>query len=404
MIENAGYNILYIYHKNFTSVCSRKNNAVVKFSTRIWVLLFLLLSLSSGQAQDIQRDTILFNTDGSVTFQYRGPETKSVKVRCDCKLRREKTIIKKENYHSVKMVRDSSGRWTYTTPPLAQEVYTYQFESDGARFPDPSNPDSIRVRTEQMSVFTVGGSPQTDLYTCYPLRGRMDTLEFKSRNEAKARRLIVYLPPEYADSTQDFPVLYLLHGLNGDEKSWNERGRAVQILDNLIAMRKAKPMILVMPNANPQCLISEKKDIGLGKNIMLYPTWGRREFERQFSEMDSFLCSRYRLLSQPGSRAVAGLSAGGKQAANLAVMYCGTFSSVGMFSPVVGHRQIPDSCYTKYWIGGGTGDLFHRRINKFRRRLQRNHIYYTMYNSKGGHTWRNWRVYFTDYVQTLFWN
>ena len=197
---------------------------------------------------------------------------------------------------------------------MASEVYTYQFSSDGTRFPDPFNPDSIRVRTEKMSVFTIGGNPWVDLCVKDSLHGRLDTVVFQSRNEAKARRLVVYTPPQYADSAQDFPVLYLLHGLNGDEYSWNERGRAVQILDNLIDMRVAKPMILVIPNANPQRLISEKGDMGLGMNVLLYPQWGKREFEKCFPELDTFLSEKYRFATRPGSRAVAGLSAGGKQA------------------------------------------------------------------------------------------
>jgi enterochelin esterase family protein len=71
---------------------------------------------------------------------------------------------------------------------------------------------------------------------------------------------------------------------------------------------------------------------------------------------------------------------------------------------VVGGKQLPNNNYAYYWIGGGTADFFHHRINKFRKRMQRKHILYTMYNTKGGHTWRNWRVYFTEYAQTLFWN
>ena len=70
---------------------------------KILILIVMLLCSASVKAQEIQRDTILFNADGSVTFQYRGPEVKSVKVICDCQLYRKKTIVKKENYHSAKM-------------------------------------------------------------------------------------------------------------------------------------------------------------------------------------------------------------------------------------------------------------------------------------------------------------
>lgn len=366
------------------------------------LIILLILSLTCGNAQEPSRDTILLQPDRSVTFQYKNPDVKSVKVYCDCKLRKETPTIRRENYHSAKMSKDSSGLWTYTTPPLPSEVYTYQFGSDTRRFPDPNNPDSIRVQSKKMSVFVLNGTSQTDLYVSNPMHGRMDTLVFQSANEEKPRRVIVYTPPHYSKSVS-YPVLYLLHGLNGNETAWNDRGRAAQILDNLIIKEKAKPMILVMPDANPVCLISQKEEVGLFKNILLYHTWNKMEFEKCYPEIDSFLNRRYSFSQRPGHRAVAGLSAGAKQSANLANLYDSTFSSIGLFSPVVGKKQLPQSTYSQYWISGGTGDLFHYRINKFCKKMQRKHVPYTMYSSAGGHTWRNWRVYFSEYVQTLFW-
>jgi len=366
------------------------------------LIVLLILSLTCGNAQESPRDSILLHPDGSVTFLYQNPDAKSVKVYCDCKLRKETPIIRTENYHSAKMSKDSSGLWAYTTPPLPAEVYTYQFGSDKRRFPDPTNPDSIRVQSKKMSVFILNGTTQTNLYVSNPMHGRMDTLVFQSANEEKPRRVIVYTPPHYSESVS-YPVLYLLHGLNGNETAWNDRGRAAQILDNLIVQEKAKPMILVMPDANPVCLISQKEEVGLFKNILLYHTWNKMEFEKCYPEIDSFLSRRYFFSQRPGHRAVAGLSAGAKQSANLANLYDSTFSSIGLFSPVVGKKQLPQSTYSQYWISGGTGDLFHYRINKFCKKMQRKHVPYTMYSSAGGHTWRNWRVYFSEYVRTLFW-
>ena len=366
------------------------------------LIVLLILSLTCGNAQEAPRDSIFLHPDGSVTFLYQNPDAKSVKVYCDCKLRKETPIIRTENYHSAKMSKDSSGLWAYTTPPLPPEVYTYQFGSDSRRFPDPNNPDSIRVQSKKMSVFILNGTPQTDLYVSNPMRGKMDTLVFQSRNEEKPRRVIVYTPPHYSESVS-YPVLYLLHGLNGNETAWNDRGRAAQILDNLIVQEKAKPMILVMPDANPVCLISQKEEVGLFKNILLYHTWNKMEFEKCYPEIDSFLSRRYSFSQRPGQRAVAGLSAGAKQSANLANLYDSTFSSIGLFSPVVGKKQLPQNTYSQYWISGGTCDLFHYRINKFCKKMQRKHVPYTMYSSAGGHTWRNWRVYFSEYVRTLFW-
>lgn len=358
---------------------------------------------ATAQTQVGHLPSLQVNEDGSVVFRYYDTTAYSVKLHCDCKLRREIKEMLSESYHSIRMRKDSDGVWTYTTPPLASEVYTYQFEVDGRTFPDPLNADSVRVRRSRMSVFIVDGNSQTHLYFGDTLLGRMDTVEFQRGEGQKTRRIIVYTPPQYADNQDCYPVLYLLHGLNGNEVSWQERGRAVNILENLILQQKAKPMILVMPDANPECLVSNKEEVGLFQNIMLFPAWNKLEFEKSYKEMDEFLSTRYRFSMKKGSRAVAGLSAGAKQSCNLANMYDSTFSSVGLFSPVVSRKQLPDNNFAHYWIGGGTRDFFHHRINKFRKKLQRHHVLYTMYNTKGGHTWRNWRVYFTEYVQTLFW-
>lgn len=368
------------------------------------ILIIFILSILSFPVfgQEGQFGNVQVNADGSTTFRYEDTTVKHVNIICDCSLRKEAPEITSENYHKVKMQKDSSGIWTYTTPPLAPEVYTYMFEAGGKLVQDPKNPDSIRVRCDIMSTFIVNSTPQTQLYTSKPLHGRVETLNFENPNGGKSRGLLVYLPPQYDDNQQDYPVLYLLHGLNGNELSWTERGRAVDILDNLIAQKKANPMIMVLPDANPEMLIAQKQNVGLFKNIMLYPTWNDLDFEKCFPSLDTFLSQRYRFSETPGDRAVAGLSAGAKQSANLAIMYDSTFSSVGLFSPVVGKKQLPNSKYAKYWIGSGDSDIFYNRINKFRKKMQRRHIPYTMYNSVGGHTWRNWRVYFTEFSQTLF--
>lgn len=340
--------------------------------------------------------------DGSVEFRYHAPDANMVKLVFDGELHKELKTIESESYHSVKMQCDSNGVWSYITPPLPPEVYTYQFDIDGVCLPDPTNPDSIRVRDDKKSVFIIEGTPQIELYINENLRGRMDTLVFPGTSERKDRTVIVYTPPQYLQGQRNLPVLYLLHGLNGNQTAWNDRGRAVQILDNLIAQNKVTPMIMVMPDANPECLVSQGEDIGLMENIKHYGSWNKMEFEHLYPEMDRFLSDIYQFSTNPGDRAVAGLSLGAKQSANLANLYDSTFSAVGLFSPVAGRKQVPQSAYPNYWIGAGRTDFFYGKINTLRKRIQRKNIPYTMYSSVGGHTWRNWRVYFTEFVQTLF--
>ena len=353
-------------------------------------------------AQDSKFGNSSVHQDGSVTFRYHDTTAKKVKLLCDCDLRRIETIVKSEGAHKIKMLKDSMGWWSFTTPPLAPEVYTYQFITEKGWSLDPANPDSVRVYSQKRSFFVVRGTPQADLYVRDVMLGKLDTLVLQRNSEGKSRKILVYTPPQYAEGSDSFPVLYLLHGLNGNETAWMDRGQAAQILENLILQQKAKPMILVMPDANPECFVGQDEHISLMKNILHFSQWSNQEFERCFPEMETFLKEKYRFAEYQGSRAVAGLSAGAKQSANLANMFDSTFSAVGLFSPVIGKEQLPVSHYSEYWISGGSGDILHSQMTAFCRKLKRDGVKYSARTTIGGHTWRNWRVYLSEFVQGIF--
>ena len=368
--------------------------------TLFFSLLCYSCLLLSAQVSEFGISRI--NQDGSVTFRYVDTTAKKVKLLCDCDLRRIETIVKSEGAHKIKMLKDSVGVWSYTTPPLAPEVYTYQFITEKGWSLDPANPDSVRVYSQKRSFFVVRGNSQADLYVRDVMQGNLDTLVLHRNSEGKSRKMLVYTPPQYAESSDSFPVLYLLHGLNGNETAWMDRGQAAQILENLILQQKAKPMILVMPDANPECFVGQDEHISLLKNILHFSQWSNQEFERCFPEMEAFLKEKYRFAEYQGSRAVAGLSAGAKQSANLANMCDSTFSAVGLFSPVIGKEQLPESHYSEYWISGGSGDILHPQMTAFCRKLKREGVKYTAHTTIGGHTWRNWRVYLSEFVQGIF--
>ena len=367
-------------------------------------LFFSLLCYSCLllSAQDSKFGNSSIHQDGSVTFRYHDTTAKKVKLLCDCDLRRIETIVKSEGAHKIKMLKDSMGWWSFTTPPLAPEVYTYQFITEKGWSLDPANPDSVRVYSQKRSFFVARGNSQADLYVRDVMQGKLDTLVLHRKSEGKSRRILVYTPPQYAESSDSYPVLYLLHGLNGNETAWMDRGQAAQILENLILQQKAKPMILVMPDANPECFVGQDEHIILLKNILHFSQWSNQEFERCYPEMEAFLKEKYRFAEYQGSRAVAGLSAGAKQSANLANMCDSTFSAVGLFSPVIGKQQLPVSHFSEYWISGGSGDILHPQMTAFCRKLKREGVKYSARTTIGGHTWRNWRVYFSEFVQGIF--
>ena len=365
------------------------------------IILFLLFP-AFLPAQTPPVNSPVYNEDGSVTFVLQKPESHRVKVYCDCALRDRKFNVNRENMHSAKMARGRNGIFTYTTPPLDPEVYTYQFKSRRQRLIDPANADSIRISNGKRSVFIISGSYLIDLCLSDSLHGKTELCNYVDAVSGKTRCILVYLPPQYDSTERTYPVLYLLHGIDGNEQSWRERGRAIQLVDKLIQQGKAEPMIVVMPDANPKKLIGQNEQVSLMKNLIHYHSWFHYDFERTFPKMDSFLSTRYRLSSDMNRRAVSGLSAGSTQSVTLAKMYEDNFKYVGLFSPIVHRKQLPSSRNTIYWIGSGKTDIFHLQSKKFVKRIHQRQIPYLYYETPGGHTWRNWRLYLSEFLQFIF--
>ena len=375
-------------------------NCPLKLKTTLFILALLLSVSVHSQTEEATSPVI--HTDGSVSFFYKNPSAKRVKLFCDCDLRNNNYKIERENLQSVRMKPDSNGEFTFTTKPLTPEVYTYLFKTRGRRYVDPDNADSIRVLKTRRSVFVIPGSTLSDLCIKDSLHGRIEFFEIWDTACGKTRRILLYLPPDYDHNEQPHPVLYLLHGINGYEKAWQDKGRAVQQVDKLIRQEKIVPMVVVMPDVNPRKLIGQKETIGMMRNLLHYPSWLHRDFEQVFPQMDSLLSIHYRISSDRKSRAVAGLSAGAMQACNLANVNENRFQYVGLFSPVVHRKQLPTDQSTIYWIGSGKGDIFHSQSCRFVKKIKDKQTSFVYYNTSGGHTWRNWRHYLSEFLQFIF--
>ena len=125
------------------------------------IIVFLLLSVLAG-AQPSAVHSPMVNEDGTVTFVLKDPGSSRVRVYCDCELRSKKYNVHRENLKSARMVSDNNGLFTYTTPSLTPEVYTYRFKTNGQKRVDPNNADSIRISNGKRSVFVVPGSDLMD--------------------------------------------------------------------------------------------------------------------------------------------------------------------------------------------------------------------------------------------------
>ena len=191
------------------------------------------------------------------------------------------------------------------------------------------------------------------------------------------RRLTIYTPPGYEKSNEKYPVLYLLHGAGGDEEAWIALGRSAQILDNLIARGKAKPMIVVMPNGNvSQDAAPGEGNKGFYKPQFMAPRTMDGTYEATFMDIKTFVENNYRVKADKNNRAVAGLSMGGFHSMHISRYYQNMFDYVGLFSAAIMPREDAsgkvysdidgtlqkqmENGYKLYWIGIGKDDFLYK--------------------------------------------
>ena len=219
---------------------------------RLTTLVTVLLMCITGFAQQALRGntTIVspeIHDNNTVTFRFKAPKAVRVQVTGD--------FLSAQKNGQPERIADlregQEGIWEYTTPePLKPELYSYSFIVDGLRMHDPANIYLIRDVATLTNVFIIGGE-RADLYKVNQVpHGTVSRIWYNSPTLGMERRMTVYTPAGYETGGKRYPVFYLLHGMGGDEEAWMTLGRASQILDNLIAQGKAKPMIVVMTNGN----------------------------------------------------------------------------------------------------------------------------------------------------------
>jgi len=364
-----------------------------------------------GGGQDILSPEI--HEDKTVTFRLQAPNASEVKLTGDW--------MPAEGWvpGSVTMTKDEKGLWTYTTKELEPELYGYAFLVDGLRVNDPNNAFVSRDIATLTNIFVVGGG-QADLYKVNPVpHGSVTRRWYDSPGLNMKRRLTIYTPPGYEASRKRHPVLYLLHGAGGDEEAWIELGRVAQIMDNLIALGKAEPMIVVMPNGNVIQDAAPGEGIqGYYKPAFMVPKTMDGTYEETFMDIVNFVEKSYRVKPDQAHRAVAGLSMGGYHALHISRYYPNTFDYVGLFSAAIlpnqnttskvyqdmegTLQQQMENGYELYWIGIGKTDFLYRNNQEYKAKLEAMGMPFTYRESEGGHIWKNWRVYLSEFVPLLF--
>lgn len=373
-------------------------------------VFFLAMVISFAQQALISPEV---HEDGRVTFRLKAPDVKQVMVSGDWMPRQGFSRA------GETLVKVDDSLWTYTTDPLQSELYWYNFIIDGVKTTDPANAHMIRDVSSIFNIFFVPGE-KGDLYGVQDVpHGTVTKRWYDSPGLKKRRRITVYTPPGYEESTDDYPVLYLLHGAGGDEEAWSDLGRATQILDNLIATGRAKPMLVVMPNGNAiQQAAPGKSSEGLVQPSFMVTGMMMGDYEASFKDITGFIETNYRVTANKAHRAIAGLSMGGYHSLHVSRYYPETFNYMGLFSPGIMPRGNEDSPvyqdidgslktqmkngYQLYWIAIGKTDFLFEEVTDYRNRLDRLGMPYEYEETEGGHVWSNWREYLTIFVQRLF--
>lgn len=397
---------------------------------RILFLVFTCMIVISGIAQealwnisDLQSPVV--NNDNSVTFRIHAPKAVKVELQGDflppIKLKSSHGIMY-DGPGRIDMKEIQNGVWEYTTQPLASELYCYSFILDGRQIQDPVNVYQVRDVASVTNIFIVGGGIADNYKVRDVPHGTVSKVWYDSPVLGmKQRRMTVYTPAGYETSNKKYPVLYLLHGAGGDEDSWSDLGRATQILDNLIASGKAKPMIVVMPNgvASRQAAPGEEPDT-MTKPKMWVQGMMEGSYEKAFPDIMKFVETHYRTINNKAHRAIAGLSMGGFHTIQISANYPDKFDYIGPFSAVITSDRPGENRYMYedfdakldkqfakapklYWTAIGKADIFLYEDNaNFRKKLDEKGVKYTYMETEGGHIWKDWRIHLTTFVQNIF--
>ncbi|MEB2775483.1 alpha/beta hydrolase-fold protein [Algoriphagus sp. D3-2-R+10] len=359
--------------------------------------------------------------DSSVTFRIFAPTATSVHVTGDFlpTVKMETPMGEMDGPGKVELVKDDKGVWSFTSDALSPELYSYSFIVDDLKTTDPSNPFLIRDVASVTNVFIVGEG-QAALYRVKDVpHGTVARRWHDSPGLDMDRRLTIYTPPGYEQSDEKFPVLYLLHGAGGDEEAWIALGRTAQIMDNLIAQGKAKPMLVVMPNGNViQDAAPGEGNKGMYKPAFMIPKTMDGTYEANFMDVVNFVESNYQVKADKANRAIAGLSMGGYHTMHISRFYPNMFDYIGLFSAAIMPREDAtnnvyndidgtlktqmENGYKLYWIAIGKTDFLYDANTEYRAKLDSMEMPYEYVESEGGHIWRNWRVYLTQFVPQLF--
>ena len=333
--------------------------------------------------------------DNRVVFRIKAPDAKKIQI----------DLGKKYD-----MKQDTGGFWTVTTDVIGKGFHYYSLIIDGVAVADPAS-ESFYGMGRMASGIEI---PYVD-GEYYALKdvphGDVRIKKYFSKASNSWREMYVYTPPGYDNSSEKYPVLYLLHGGGEDQRGWATQGKTNLILDNLIASSSAKPMIIAMLDGNVG--MQGGGIAGFGENAL-------RAFENELKNgAIPFVESTFRAKNGAADRALAGLSMGGLQTLYAGVKNSEMFSYLGVFSSgwFANNNQLSGPQYEfmaankdkintnikAFWISmGGVEDIAHNNCQVMMKKFDEIGVKYTYSEYPGGHTWPVWRHDIYKFAQLLF--
>lgn len=364
----------------------------------------MLLSMGTTQAQELNN----FNFGGG--RQVTSPEMKGDSVTFRLSARNAKQVSLSGSWMTGRggvQMQDQGGVWTATIAKPSPEIYTYNFVVDGLAVNDPQNFMVQRDGTRYLNMLMIPGERTANYFEANQ-RGTVSHPWYDSKILGINRRLTVYTPYGYEQNkNKKYPVLYLLHGAGGDEEAWTSMGRAAQILDNLIEKGLAEPMIVVMPNGNPNQQAAQTPGLPNSNKNMREAGMRDAYVKSLCEEIVPFIEREYRAIAKPESRAIAGLSMGGGHTITATHLYPALFDYICPLS-AAGNTTVEQVKALKaagvklYFLACGTSDFLYDGSKKLDAALTEGGLDHIFYQSEGGHVWYNWRLYLNEFAPKLF--
>jgi len=349
------------------------------------------------------------NADGTVTFQYKNDSAKNVMVDVQFAGRKD-------------MTRGADGTWTVTLGPVAPDMYPYCYIVDGVSIMDPENPQYFPNEGFKNSLLEISGNGSLPHDIKDVPHGRIEYIHYYSKSLGGTNTAVVYLPPSYntmgmqfnMSDQKKYPVFYLISGTTDTEEVYYKVGRVNYILDNLIADKQAKEMIVVLPYGNPSKLLPPKEPSADGAPSGAPQTrFGGDVFSKDLiNDLMPYIEKNYRTINNRDNRAIGGFSRGGNQALFNGLSNLDKFSYLCSYSSftstdianVYDNAADTNKKIHLFWLGVGTDDFLYGNARDYMEFLDTKGIKSVkeFTTDKFGHTWMNAKYFLYKTLPLLF--